>query len=106
MPPGPGRQGSADPAAKDGAPAAGSVGSVGSSGQAAVTVLEATPCPSRNDPGGGGRSEREQVRVRDDQPFAAGRLEVDLHPGVAPLSFVRQHDAFAELRMPDPLSEP
>ena len=50
-------------------------------------------------------SDRYQVRVRDDEPLAAGRLEVDLHAGLGSLSFVHQHDTRAELRVLDPLPE-
>src|SRR5690606_14440683 len=47
-----------------------------------------------------------EVRIGDDEPLRADALEIDLDAGVSAAAFAVQHDAFAELVVPDALPEP
>ncbi len=44
-----------------------------------------------------------QIRIAQNKPFCAGRLEIDLDARVRALTFAIKDDALAKLRMPNPL---
>ena len=46
-----------------------------------------------------------QIRIAQNEPFCAGRLKIDLDPGMRTLPFAIEDNAFAKLCVPNPLAK-
>jgi len=44
-----------------------------------------------------------EICIAQNEPFRAGRLKIDLHPGMRTLALAVEDYAVAKLRVPDPL---